>query len=62
MLRSSGLRMVCDSRLPIKPLGGLKSAEVGQTAKLADPRNVVASGCVAPRFLRFALPLASLAA
>ena len=39
MLRSPVLRMVCGSRLPIKPPGcGLKSAEAGQTAKSAMPR------------------------
>jgi hypothetical protein len=57
-VRSSVLRMVCGSRLPMKPPGGgLKTVQAGQMAKMPDPRNVVAFGLQAPRFSRFALPV-----
>jgi hypothetical protein len=42
--------------------GGLEIHRPGEIAKLADPGNVVASGCGAPRFSRFDLPVAVLAA
>ena len=44
--RSSVLRMICGSRLLMAPPGGgFKIHRPGEMAKLADPRNVVASGC-----------------